>query len=121
MSTTNAATPAKRFALIGEIDGQAVASGFWRNEATAGDALVAATALAEDAGVGAEFRLIAVDNAVLGNHTATARELLTQLAPTPMKAHTRKAAAKAKKAAAAKATGKSQPATAGQARQGGRR
>ena len=58
---------------------------------------------------------------MLGNHTATARELLTQLAPTPMKAHTRKAAAKAKKAAAAKATGKSQPATAGQARQGGRR
>src|SRR2546421_678845 len=38
MSTTNAATPAKRFALIGEIDGQAVASGFWRNEAAAGDA-----------------------------------------------------------------------------------
>ena len=103
MSTTTAATPAKRFALIGEIEGEAVATGFWRSDDAADAALVAANELAEQAGIVANLRLITVDNAVLGNPKATASDLLTRLAPTPMKAHTRKAAAKANKATAAKA------------------
>lgn len=112
MSTENTtpATPAKRFALIGEVDGQAIGTGFWRAQDAADKALAAAVELSEQAGITANLRLIPVDNAVLGNPKATAADLLTKLAPAAMKAHDAKVKAAVKRAEAAKAKAADKPA-----------